>query len=957
MFGSSWANQNQNQQQQQTSTFGQPAAFGSTTNNAFGTTNTFGQPQQQPQVNPMFGNLGAPAAGTTTGFGTFGGGTTSTTPSAFGAKPNTGFGAFGGGGTSTFGSTGTTSAFGQPAQPQQTTSVFGQPATTAPASAFGSTSSLFGGNKPAFGATSASTTGSKFPVVTTGTASPPYAVTNEKEVPTSNNISQFQAIVSMEAYSGYSFEELRVQDYAQNRKTATSTGFGAPGAFGATTQPATTGVFGAQAAQPATTSIFGAAAAAPSTNAGFGTFGQNATQPATNTGSIFGGGTAFGQQNQQQPTSNAFGAFGQPQQQQQQPQQTSIFGNTQSAFGNTAKPATTGFGGFGTGAATTNTFGGGGGTFGSGQQQPAQTTGLFGTAQPANTTSAFSGFGTTAAKPSIFGSQPATQTPAPAFGAFGGAQQSTQPAQQTQQPSLFGGSSLFGNTQQQQQQQPQQNAGQGGTSLFGQPNATTTTTAAPSLFGNTNTGGSLFGNTQQAQQQQQQQPAAPGGGGLFGSLFNKPAQPTTSLFGQPTGNTNTTQTPQPNNLFSNTGNQTSSLFGNKPAAPAIGTSLSGNQTSLFGNASAAPAPQGTLVTSISQPISENVPLYSLLNSAPRILDLDQSQAAKKKAGFFVDIPTRSPVPRVQMGYTPANSKLRGFGSSTNMTLSSGGSPFNASVSFTSGKPNALVPNKSDARSSSIGPDFLGRSGSPALGSGTRQSVKKVILDKKVDPTELFVKSGSPGGLRSGKVTFSPALSVASREKDAAPTAPQVQESPTPAQRTRTPNKFTAQSTKDITSLEGDKAQSTELTEGDYYLKPDLPTLKKAGYDQLSSFEGLTVGRKGYGEIHFLEPVDLTGLTKLGALLGEVVRFDDKECSVYPDSEDVDKPPPGSGLNVKARLILEHCWAVDKASREPIKDVNHPHAVKHLKRLKNMKDTHFESFNIKTGTWTFTVDHF
>lgn len=403
------------------------------------------------------------------------------------------------------------------------------------------------------------------------------------------------------------------------------------------------------------------------------------------------------------------------------------------------------------------------------------------------------------------------------------------------------------------------------------------------------------------------------------------------------------------------GNQTNSLFGNKPAAPALGTSLSGNASGLFGNSTV--APQGSLVTSISQPISENVPLYSLLNSAPRVFDLDQSQAAKKKAGFFVDIPTRSPVPRVQMGYTPANSKLRGFGSSTNPT-SSTGSPFTSSVSFTSGKPNALIPNKSDARSSSVGPDFLGRSGSPSLGSGARQSVKKVILDKKVDPTELFVKSGSPGGMRSGKVTFSPALSVASREKDATQTtAPQVQESPTPAQRMRTPNKFTAQSTKDIAPVDNEKVQSTELTEGDYYLKPDLPSLKKAGYDQLSSFEGLIVGRKGYGEIHFLEPVDLTGLPKLGALLGEVVRFDDKECSVYPDSEDVDKPPPGSGLNVKARLILEHCWAVDKASREPIKDASHPHAVKHLKRLKNMKDTHFENFNIKTGTWTFTVDHF
>jgi nuclear pore complex protein Nup98-Nup96 len=65
-----------------------------------------------------------------------------------------------------------------------------------------------------------------------------------------------------------------------------------------------------------------------------------------------------------------------------------------------------------------------------------------------------------------------------------------------------------------------------------------------------------------------------------------------------------------------------------------------------------------------------------------------------------------------------------------------------------------------------------------------------------------------------------------------------------------------------------------LRKGDYSVKPDL---KNSGHDQLSVCEGLVVGRKGYGEIQFLEPVDLTGLPKLGALLGEVIRFDDKEC--------------------------------------------------------------------------------
>ena len=141
------------------------------------------------------------------------------------------------------------------------------------------------------------------------------------------------------------------------------------------------------------------------------------------------------------------------------------------------------------------------------------------------------------------------------------------------------------------------------------------------------------------------------------------------------------------------------------------------------------------------------------------------------------------------------------------------------------------------------------------------------------------------------------------------------------------------------------------------MKPDLASLKKLGYDELSAFKGLVVGRVGYGQIEFMEPVDLTGLSKLGALLGEVIHFEDKECSVYPDSEDADKPLPGSGLNVKAKLTLERCWAVDKGTREPIKDASHSTVAKHLKRLKNMKDTHFQDFDMETGEWTFTVDHF
>ncbi|KIJ69845.1 hypothetical protein HYDPIDRAFT_104474 [Hydnomerulius pinastri MD-312] len=814
----------------------------------------------------------------------------------------------------------------------------------------------------------------------------------------------------MPAYRGTSLEELRLQDYQQNRKTANA--FGQP-AFGAAPAPQpASGLFGTAATtqQPATGSIFGGgttnafgantATTQPGTSA-FGTFSQpqqqqQQNQPAGGTGgSIFGGGSAFGQpqQQQQQPQQqpSGFGTFGQTQQQQPAAGTGSIFGGG-NAFAQQNKPAT-GFGGSTYGQNTGSAFGGTGTTnaFGQPANQPATgTTSIFGQSQQQQNqgTSAFSALGTNnAAKPSIFGTQPAQPAAGTGtgFGGLFGNPQNPQQGQQTQPTtSLFGnntstGSSLFGGQQQnQQQQQPQQQTG----GLFGNP-----TQPSGGLFGNA-TGSSLFGNTQQNQTQQPAQttslfggakPAAPGTS-LFGGTFGQAGTNTTgtgaqqtSLFGQPLGQQQTTQPATGTSAFGG------SLFGQqKPVAPALNTSTStgGLGGSLFGNnnmlnvSTSAPGVQGSFTASIAEPIASNLPIFSMLPPGPRAVPVDQQQQ-KKKPGFLVP---EGP-PRFVVSYAPAssklaNTKLRGFGaSSSSSILSPGGQNGNPlAMSLANSKAGSMSMSRVD------GGDFLGRSSSPALGSGGRQSVKKLILDKKVEPSDLFSRSGSPGMRGSpGKVTFSPALSQAAREKEVArekeaapqpPPAPPT-ESPAPANR-KAPGRFTAQSTlnlgqssspnKNVNGAESSSAPAP-LQHGDYWVKPDLSTLKTYGYEDLLAFKGLVVGRVGYGEIHFLEPVDLTGLPKLGALLGELVRFDDKECSVYPDGDDADKPPPGSGLNVRARITLVRCWAVDKATREPVKDEKEPAAIKHLKRLKGMKDTQFESFDAKEGKWTFTVDHF
>jgi nuclear pore complex protein Nup98-Nup96 len=490
---------------------------------------------------------------------------------------------------------------------------------------------------------------------------------------------------------------------------------------------------------------------------------------------------------------------------------------------------------------------------------------------------------------------------------------------------------VFGNTQQQQPQQQQ----------------------AGGLFGGQTTG--LFGTTQQNQPAQQN----PLGGGLFGQ---KTTTPGTGLF----GSTTTTTPAQTGSLFGgNTlgqpqNQQTTAGFGNFFGKPATANGSATQPSTLFGSTNQTPSvfavnganstAQGTLTAAIDQPVNTNIPIFSLLPSGPQLNPLDAS-FAKKKAEFFVDVPTRSSIPVVSRGTAPVNSKIRGAGRGFTSSTYLGASTNNlgSSLSFSSSKSNALSLNKSSTQRGDLTTDsFSG----PSFGSGNRDSVKKLVMDKKVDLFDWVPKSAD--------VAFNPALSVATREKEAingplgaarnTPSTPTI--NPPSRIQARTPNRFTAQSTADVTD-----DQPSELKEGEYWSEPPMAALSSWGHNELIAIEKLVVGRVGYGKITFLESVDLTGSGSVKQLFGDLVRFDDKECSVYPDLDNADKPPPGSGLNVQARVELDGCWPVDKATREPIKDEGHPQMVKHLKRLKGMKDTQFDSFDMKDGKWAFTVDHF
>ncbi|BGP07981.1 hypothetical protein JCM10049v2_003826 [Rhodotorula toruloides] len=1001
-FGGFGQQQQQQQQQQPGQTggglFGQTGTtFGS---GGFGASATpaFGQPAQQ-QQNTGFGGFGG-ATSTAPAFGS----TANATP-AFGqpaaggglfgssapATGSTGFSFGGGTNTSTFGqpaagSTGTTGGlFG--AKPATTGfGGFGQPAQQQPAA----TGGLFGGGEeplaplktashttdsddsapspasatPAFGAAPAGQPN--------GTAAAPYQATTVMEPPqeegkpppANQTAHQFQSITCMPQYKNYSFEELRLQDYQANRKGPTAgaaPGFGS--AFGASSTPA----FGAAGTTGTTGGLFGSTGASTTPAFGAQTTGTGFGSTSGTTGGLFGSsGTtnAFGQPATSQPAAGG-GLFGSMT---SQPAQTGgLFGSTgtTNAFGQPATSAAPAFGGFGAAAqkpATTGfSFGAtnttapttGGGLFGSAQPatsapanpfgQPASNApasgGLFGSSQPAQQPGASTGFsfGQTANKP-LFGS--ATTTSAPAFGQPAAAATAPKPAFSFGSTPAAGttGGGLFGNTQQQT-----------GTPAFGAPAST-----APAT-------GGLFGGTSTFGQPAQQTGATNtfGSGGLFGA---KPAQPAGGLFGstttQPTGG-----------LFGSTASQQpaqqTSLFGStQQQQPALG----GLGGSLFGSTTAAPGQQqqqqqAAYASADDANAYGSNPLFASVNPSPA-----RPLEEKKKPPIFTAF-RGTPISRSSTKIT----RLRGFGS-TSTASPAPGTPLRLS---TSGHGSFTSPGTPAGRGSPLRL-VNGISDDVALSPNafvSRPSVKKLVIDKKsigksLNGSASPAKDGSATPARA-KVTFDPEVELPRRSSlfagGASTRGSAVGDENEPS------FALSGGATEGNTTIDSPSAAKSAASSdwparrppptpsapkhGDYFTIPSLDVLQKLPASKLRSVPDLVVGRVGYGQVAFSEPVDLSTLPAVEELLGGIVRLEDRNATVYPDEYEDVKPPPGEGLNVPATITLENCFSLDKATRKPIKDKDHPKVQQHIKRLRNLDGTEFVDFDAETGTWVFDVQAF
>src|SRR5205807_6030236 len=117
----------------------------------------------------------------------------------------------------------------------------------------------------------------------------------------------------------------------------------------------------------------------------------------------------------------------------------------------------------------------------------------------------------------------------------------------------------------------------------------------------------------------------------------------------------------------------------------------------------------------------------------------------------------------------------------------------------------------------------------------------------------------------------------------------------------------------------------------------------------------SVGRHGIGKIEYNEPVDLSEIKPIENIYGKTILFEDAVCRVYED--DSKKPPVGKGLNKRAIITLHKCWALDKSTRQPIKDPTDYRYQQRILRLKDRPDTKFITYVPETGSWVFEVEHF
>lgn len=750
----------------------------------------------------------------------------------------------------------------------------------------------------------------------------------------------------------------------------------APGASAFGGAASTGNAFGASSSSP-----FGAKPAFGQSNPSSGVFGQSNTNTASPFGAPQQQNSAFGNT---QPQQNAFGA--------------SPFGssNTNSAFGQSSSPF---------GASNTNAANPSSGIFG----QNSSGASAFG----ANNQNQLSPFGQTNQNNNLFGGQQNSNAfgankPATGFGAstqntggiFGSNNNNNNNNNATNLSGAFGQPALgglFGS-------KPATGGG-----LFGQNTGATGTAPQGGLFGGAQTGqapasgglfgskpaqpatGSLFGSQQNSNafgQSNQQltggglfgaKPAAPGG--LFGSntsATNNNAPPLGGMFGT---NSNTSGTAPQGSLFggnppSTLGGSTNNggLFGNKPAGQNVG---GGGGGGLFSNTSnPAPSSGGGLFG--SQQSSGNTGLFgsqpqsqqNIQGSQPNFAN-QQQQLQQLAQTSLANINATNPYgnnPLFQSITVPPQAVL-GNANPDVVLLKSAQKPvtlgsvghrkfalFRPLVYSQPVKPKPLMASGAEA-SENILPFRSTPPSSLLFDKNTDKAIrecdvffppapagfKKLVLDKSKPhlASTVFNTVDSHASDLPKRVDFAVSKDASSArplEFDSSPKNTDV--------RSLTP---LADSPLHLRTPSCTLGGGTAVNKDGYWMQPPILELEARSLSELRKVNGFKVGRQHYGQLEFLEPVDLLTFGDFNDIFN-IIQFTSKVCDIYPND---DAPRPGEGLNIPVKITLEGCYPTNKKDKLPIVDPHDEIVKAHIANLKTIP-VEFVAYEPESGAWSFIV---
>jgi len=140
------------------------------------------------------------------------------------------------------------------------------------------------------------------------------------------------------------------------------------------------------------------------------------------------------------------------------------------------------------------------------------------------------------------------------------------------------------------------------------------------------------------------------------------------------------------------------------------------------------------------------------------------------------------------------------------------------------------------------------------------------------------------------------------------------------------------------------AELPTLNNSEYWMNPSIEELRSYSSEDLAHVEHLTVGRTGFGQVEFLEPVDVRGLD-----LNKLIIIDKLVITVFPD--DANKPPRGQGLNVPARITIEQAWPTKRDEKGLAS------YAAFLKKMGNRRKQRFVAYDKERGAWVFDVPGF